>query len=89
MVRTLALAQLLALKLMAWRDDVDFDDGLRILRALAAENDCSSAEMILRLVAPYFVASHRLKASYAVEELWELHDAARTDRSRDPGEPPA
>lgn len=33
-VRTLALPHLLALKLMAWRDDVDFRDALRILQAL-------------------------------------------------------
>lgn len=58
-VRTLAFAQLLALKLMAWRDDVDFDDALNILRALATEYDCSSrreglaiGHAVLRGVAP-------------------------------------
>jgi len=87
-VRTVALAHLLALKLMAWRDDVDFSDALTILRVLAAEpgTPCSSAAEILALVDPYFVPSRRTKASYAVEELWELHDPAGADRNADPGE---
>ena len=87
-VRTVALEHLLALKLMAWRDDVDFRDAQRILEALAADpgTDCSSAEKILELVDPYFVPSQRMKASYAVEELWELHDLARADRGSDSGE---
>lgn len=90
-VRTVALAHLLALKLMAWRDDVDFRDALRILQALAEEPgaDCSSPEKILELVDPYFVPSQRMKASYALEELWELHVPAGADRSSDPGEEPA
>ncbi|TMQ17714.1 MAG: hypothetical protein E6J91_09530 [Deltaproteobacteria bacterium] len=81
----------MALKLMAWRDDVDFRDALRILQALAEEPgvDCSSPEKILELVAPYFVPSQRLKASYAVEELWELHDRLGANRGSDPGEEPA
>jgi hypothetical protein len=76
---------------MAWRDDVDFRDALRILQALAAEpgTDCSSPEKILELVDPYFVPSLRVKASYAFEELWELHVPAGTDRNSDPDEEPA
>jgi hypothetical protein len=87
-VRTVALAHLLALKLMAWRDDVDFSDALTILKALVAEPDtpCSSPAEILALVEPYFVPSRRMKASYAVEELWELHDPAGANRDADPGE---
>lgn len=90
-VRTVALAQLLALKLMAWRDDVDFRDALRILQALGEQpgTDCSTPEKLSKLVEPYFVPSHRLKASYAVEELWELHDHPGADRGSDPGEEPA
>jgi predicted nucleotidyltransferase len=82
-VRTLALAHLLALKLMAWRDDVDFADAMKILEELVAEAvlDCSTPEKLLALVAPYFVPSKRTKAQYALEELWELHDPARADRS--------
>jgi hypothetical protein len=90
-VRTLALAHLLALKLMAWRDDVDFNDALRILQAVVAEPgiDCSSPEKILELVDPYFVSSQRMKASYALEELWELHDSVGANCGADPGEEPA
>lgn len=90
-VRTLALAHLLALKLMAWRDDVDFRDALRILHALEEEPgaDCSSPGKILKLVDPYLVPSQRVKASYAVEELWELHDPPGADRGSGPGEEPA
>lgn len=90
-VRTLALAHLLALKLMAWRDDVDFRDALRILQALEEEpgTDCSTPGNILKLVDPYLVPSQRVKASYAVEELWELHDPPGADRGSDPGEQPA
>jgi hypothetical protein len=90
-VRTVALAHLLALKLMAWRDDVDFGDALIILHALEAEPglDCSSPAKILTLVDRYFVPSQRMKASYALEELWELHDPAAADRGSDPGEEPA
>jgi hypothetical protein len=89
-VRTVALPHLLALKLMAWRDDVDFGDALRILQALAAdpETDCSTPEKISELVDPYFVPSQRMKASYALEELWELYDPAGADRRSDPGEEP-
>ena len=87
----MAFAHLLALKLMAWRDDVDFGDALRILEALEEQPgvDCSSPEKLSELVEPYFVPSQRMKASYALEELWELHDHAGADRGSDPGEEPA
>ncbi|HEX7838823.1 MAG TPA: hypothetical protein VF469_15205 [Kofleriaceae bacterium] len=90
-VRTVALAHLLALKLMAWRDDVDVGDALRILQALEAEpgTDCSNPGKLLELVDPYFVPSQRLKASYALEELWELHDLSGADRGSDSSEEPA
>lgn len=89
-VRTVALAHLLALKLMAWRDDVDFRDALRILQALQAQPgaDCSSPETLLELVKPYFIPSRRMEASYALGELWELHDPAGEDRSSDSSEEP-
>lgn len=55
-VRTVALAHLLALKLMAWRDDVDFRDALRILQALEERSgvDCSSPEKTLRISRAVF-----------------------------------
>lgn len=86
-VRTVAFAHLLALKLMAWRDDVDFSDALRILQALKEQpgTDCSSPEKLSELVEPYFIPS---RASYALGELWELHDPAGEDRNSDPSEEP-
>jgi hypothetical protein len=89
-VRTLAFAHLLALKLMAWRDDVDFSDALRILQALKEQPgvDCSSPEKLSELVEPYFIPSRRIEASYAIGELWELDDPAGEDFNSDPGEQP-
>ena len=89
-VRTLAFAHLLALKLMAWRDDVDFTDALRILQALKEQpgTDCSSPEKLSELVEPYFIPSRRMEASYALGELWELNDPAGEDRNSDSSEEP-
>jgi len=65
-----------------WRDDVDFRDALRILQTLEEQSgvNCSSPEKLLQLVAAYFVPSQRMKASYALEELWELHEHLGADR---------
>ena len=90
-VQTVAFAHLLALKLMAWRDDVDVSDALRILQALKEQPgaDCSSLEKLSELVEPYLVPPQRMKASYALEELWEIHDHPGANRGSDPGEEPA
>ena len=89
-VRTVSIPHLLAMKLMAWRDDVDFSDAARLLTELRRDPsvDVSNPEKLLELVDPFFIEVHRLKAKYAVEELWELthDDPRRTDRDPDPGE---
>jgi hypothetical protein len=65
-VRRPALAQLLAMKLSAWRDDVDIADARRLLQEMSG----SHAE-IWRSVEPYLVPGNELKAQYAFADLWE------------------
>lgn len=73
-VTSAAIPHLLALKLMAWRDDVDFNDAKHLLAELRRDAgvDVSTPEKLWDLVEPYIVPSHVQKARYAVEELWEL-----------------
>jgi hypothetical protein len=65
-VRALAPSQLLAMKLSAWRDDVDVEDARVLLRALAG-----SREEIWQQVEPHLVPGRELKSRYAFEDLWE------------------
>ena len=60
--------ELLAMKLSAWRDDVDIADASRLLAALGTARD--RAEVWQRLV-PCLVPGRELKAQYAFEDLWE------------------
>jgi hypothetical protein len=63
--------QLLAMKLCAWRDDVDIADATVLLSELASASD---AEDIWQRVAPYLRPGRELKAQYAFDDLWEsLH----------------
>ena len=68
-VRAASTAQLLAMKLAAWRDAVDRADAGLLLGQLPG-----SAEEIWAEISP-FVPEHQLaKASYAFEDAWEaLH----------------
>ena len=61
------LPQMLALKLRAWRDDIDIGDAETVLRATAGSHD-----EVWALVASYLPAGHELKASYAFDQLWEM-----------------
>ena len=65
-VRTLAVQQRLAMKLSAWRDDVDIDDAQLLLGKLLG-----TKEEVWRLVEPFLVPGRELKATYAFEDLWE------------------
>jgi hypothetical protein len=65
-----ALAQLLAMKLSAWRDDVDIQDADRLLRELVSSSS-GSQETFWTLVEPYVIPSQALKARYAFLDLWE------------------
>ena len=60
------VAQLLAMKLSAWRDDVDIDDARRLLQELQG-----SQSEIWQRVEPFLVPGQRLKAQYAFLDLWE------------------
>lgn len=73
-VRTVAIPHLLALKLMAWRDDVDFNDAQRLVEELRKdpEVDISDKDKLFALVEPYFLEARKLEATYAVGELWQL-----------------
>jgi hypothetical protein len=65
-VRSVATQQLLAMKLSAWRDDLDVGDARLLLSKLAGDR----AE-VWKLVEPYLVPGRQLKAQYAFEDLWE------------------
>jgi len=65
-VRAPPLAQMLALKLGAWRDDVDIDDAEVILRAMVG-----SHEEVWAQVGVYLPHGQELKAQYAFRQLWE------------------
>ena len=57
---------LLAMKLSAWRDDVDIADA----RVLRREFQGKRAE-IWSLIEPFLVPGRELKARYAFDDLWE------------------
>jgi hypothetical protein len=65
-VRRPATAQLLAMKLSAWRDDVDIADARRLLHEMGGGRD-----EIWHSVQPYLVPGNELKAQYAFADLWE------------------
>lgn len=65
-----SVAQLLAMKLSAWRDETDIDDARRLLQDMSGEQD-----RIWREVERYLVPGRELKAKYAFLDLWEsLYD---------------
>ncbi|MEA2695186.1 MAG: hypothetical protein QOJ16_4573 [Acidobacteriota bacterium] len=66
LVRALAPRQLLAMKLSAWRDDIDIADA----RLLLPEVPGTQRE-VWSLVEPFLVPGRELKARYAFEDLWE------------------
>lgn len=72
-VRSPALGQLLAMKLSAWRDDVDIADARRLLEELRREMS-GSRETIWQAVEPYLIPGDELKAEYAFADLWETFD---------------
>ena len=63
-----ATEQLLAMKLCAWRDDVDINDAGQLLTELALIHD---RDQIWQRLAPYLIRGHELKAQYAFDDLWE------------------
>lgn len=65
-VRSPSTAQLLAMKLSAWRDDVDIADARRLLQEMSGSRD-----EIWREVELYLIPGNELKAQYAFADLWE------------------
>ena len=66
-----AVAQMLAMKLAAWRDDVDIADARLLLNELSSDQNS-----VWALVEPYVLSHHKLKARYAFDDLWEAtHDS--------------
>ena len=65
-VSTVAIHQLLAMKLSAWRDDVDIADARLLLRQMSGERDS-----IWSKIAPYVSRGDELKAHFAFLDLWE------------------
>lgn len=65
-VRVLSPQQLLAMKLSAWRDDLDIDDARLLLSKLDGDR-----ETVWSMVEPQLVPGRELKAQYAFEDLWE------------------
>ena len=67
-------AQLLAMKLSAWRDDVDIQDASRLLRELVSGSG-GDQEVFWGMTEPFVMPSQALKARYAFLDLWEsLYD---------------
>lgn len=66
-VRTLAPHQLFAMKLSAWRDDVDIEDARLLLSKLSGNR-----EEVWSLIEPFLVPGRELKGRYAFDDLWEL-----------------
>lgn len=66
LVRTAAPAQLLAMKLSAWRDDVDIADAALLLTKMVGSGDEVWSD-----VSRHVVPGRELKARYAFEDLWE------------------
>ena len=65
-VRSPAITQLLAMKLSAWRDDVDIEDARQLLRSMTGDQ-----EQVWITIEPYLVPGSELKAQYAFLDLWE------------------
>jgi hypothetical protein len=61
-----AYEQLLAMKLCAWRDDIDIADARRLLLELPGDR-----ERVWLLVEPFLQQGRELKARYAFDDLWE------------------
>ena len=61
-----ATAQVLAMKLSAWRDDVDISDARHLLKVMSGNR-----QEVWEALEPYLVPGEELKAQYAFRDLWE------------------
>jgi hypothetical protein len=60
--------QLLAMKLSAWRDDVDIADARRLMQEVASGRQ---REQVWQSLEPFLVKGDELTAQYAFLDLWE------------------
>lgn len=67
-VRSPSLEQLLAMKLSAWRDDLDISDARRLLQEVAKSK---KRDEVWQSVEPFLVKGDELTAQYAFLDLWE------------------
>lgn len=67
-VRAPSMEQLLAMKLSAWRDDVDISDARRLLQEIAP---AQTKDEIWQKLEPFLVKGDELTAQYAFTDLWE------------------
>lgn len=65
-VHSVAAPQLLAMKLSAWRDDIDVSDARLLLSKIPGER-----VSVWHQVEPHLVPGRELKAQYAFDDLWE------------------
>jgi hypothetical protein len=60
--------QVLAMKLSAWRSDLDIEDAKVILQTM---EDTAGFDSLWQRLEPYLVRGNELKAQYALMDLWE------------------
>ena len=65
-VKSPSVPQLLAMKLSAWRDDVDIADAQHLLKQLSNDQ-----QRVWQTVVPFLLHGAELKAEYAFLDLWE------------------
>ncbi len=70
-VKTLAPQQLLAMKLSAWRDDVDIDDARLLLSNILDLRGARPKDEVWSSIEGHLVPGRELKARYAFDDLWE------------------
>lgn len=66
LVRALAPHHLLAMKLSAWRDDVDIEDATLLLAQLRGQR-----ETVWESIEPYLIPGRETEAYFAFCDLWE------------------
>lgn len=66
--RAPSMEQLLAMKLSAWRDDIDISDAKRILQEAGQGK---KKDEVWQSVEPFLVKGDELTAQYAFWDLWE------------------
>jgi hypothetical protein len=67
-----SLYQLLAMKLSAWRDDVDISDARRLLKEVSFPGQ--RQDEIWQQIEPFLVPGDELTAQFAFQDLWETSD---------------